>query len=608
MSQGEQPGDGSSRTTMPQTTMQTMHLLPYQVDYHNQASGKRLAATKRRIVWRFGFTNAAAIAEKQTGNNCRGEEHEVSVVWSLTSGKRQVTFDGKEVSFGKSTEAKLELSWTIKDGHHIKVIGHATPPLVRATPSNFRQFDFILDGLSFFDMPKIYELGTQPALASSSRGRGGGGDAVRSAGRGSLHGGSNNHYSSHGQGSSYSRRHGEQDDCDYDQRSFASAPLPSVTPEKPIAAAAPDRPSASPPTRAASMPAVVAAVETVDLLGGMNTSPAVPQQHQPQQQPQRAYPTAAAPVVAALPQPHHVAATYPQNNGYHHPQIQQHQHQQQNSPAYYNHHQQQQQQFQPQYAAAHHSRGGVNDEFAPVPPPPRTFQDVSKQILSNYGPDPNAPLALANAPHYDDHVYENSTSDSALIADDAPRHVTPEKQGPLTLRPTMEPVSIAELEAREHVDQYCMSDLERAMKSMVNLDDITETVETPEQAKQRRLKAANQPTGRSKPKPAATPAWNLGLSPALQDIKDHTTPKSSSQPTRREIMRNSNVHAFDPATAQAGMMVMYGASSSAGAVATPPPPPPPPHSPPFQNGIPLVQGFGAGVHASHHNSSNMYAY
>lgn len=145
----------------------------YQVDWMNEATGKRFSATKRRVCFRFGFSNADAIKAGETGPACRGEEHEVLLIWSIISGKRLVTMDGNEVHFscgGRFTENKFETIWTMKGGHTLKLIAHASPPIV-STPA-FRQFDLLLDGYSFFNFTKIYELGAknqhQGAIVSSN--------------------------------------------------------------------------------------------------------------------------------------------------------------------------------------------------------------------------------------------------------------------------------------------------------------------------------------------------------------------------------------------------------------------------------------------------------
>ena len=59
--------------------------------------------------------------------------------------------------------------------------------------------------------------------------------------------------------------------------------------------------------------------------------------------------------------------------------------------------------------------------------------------------------------------------------------VAEESSSPNTiLRPTMEPLSLQEIERRE---RPTMSEMERAMKDLVNLSDLKETLETPEQLK-----------------------------------------------------------------------------------------------------------------------------
>lgn len=76
-----------------------MSKLLYQIDFSAVAAGKRVSSSKRKIRWRFGFANQQAVRDGLTGMDCRGEEHEVSIVWSITSGKRRIHMDGKEVHF-----------------------------------------------------------------------------------------------------------------------------------------------------------------------------------------------------------------------------------------------------------------------------------------------------------------------------------------------------------------------------------------------------------------------------------------------------------------------------------------------------------------------------
>lgn len=132
----------------------------YQIDFTAVAAGKHIANSKRRIRWRFGFANPEALQAGETGTACRGAEHEITLVWSLTSGKRIVLADGQEVHFSNSRSNIFEYSWTMKGNHVLKVVAHAAAPL-SPTPG-FRQYDFYVNGQSFFGFPKVFRLGFAP--------------------------------------------------------------------------------------------------------------------------------------------------------------------------------------------------------------------------------------------------------------------------------------------------------------------------------------------------------------------------------------------------------------------------------------------------------------
>ncbi len=99
---------------------------------------------------RFGFPNSAALDAGETGIACRGEEHDVTIVWSIASGKRMILADGHEVHYSTNRGGEIDFSWTMKGNHILKVTAHAAPPLT-ATPG-FRQYDLHIDGQSFFTM------------------------------------------------------------------------------------------------------------------------------------------------------------------------------------------------------------------------------------------------------------------------------------------------------------------------------------------------------------------------------------------------------------------------------------------------------------------------
>ncbi len=131
----------------------------YQVDFSCLPIGKYFAATKLCIRFRFGFINADAIAKGWSGADCRGKEHVIELIWSLNSGKRIIFADGKEVHYSRSKHKgkRFEFSGTIAGNHMIQIVAHATPG--QLSTSGFGQFDLLVDGCSYFDSPRIYELG-----------------------------------------------------------------------------------------------------------------------------------------------------------------------------------------------------------------------------------------------------------------------------------------------------------------------------------------------------------------------------------------------------------------------------------------------------------------
>lgn len=213
----------------------------------------------------------------------------------------------------------------------------------------------------------------------------------------------------------------------------------------------------------------------------------------------------------------------------------------------------------------------TRDEFAPVAPPPPTFADKSQQILSAYtSPPPESVLQLANAPHYLEYGNASpgaTSTDVSDYKDNSSPYNTPEKAK--VLKPTMAPLTIVEMEERE---MQHMDEVEKAMKTLVNLGDLTRVNDTPEQVKANRRKEEQRRsnTVKSTPAPPAAASWQVGANAALGDLQKHKPTKE----TKKEVMKT---HSFDPQAAQAGMMVIYGAS-------------------PAQQGSlpPPNQGFGAG--------------
>jgi len=134
----------------------------YAIDFTAVASGKRIASTKRKLRWRVGFTNMDALANGETGSDCRGEEHDITFIWSVYTGKRLVLADGQEVHYSVQKGNIFEFSWTMRGNHVLKIVAHANPPVGRNSQITYRQYDFFIDGQSYFRMIKMHRLGLNP--------------------------------------------------------------------------------------------------------------------------------------------------------------------------------------------------------------------------------------------------------------------------------------------------------------------------------------------------------------------------------------------------------------------------------------------------------------
>ncbi len=129
---------------------------PYQINYRAKRAGKHITATKRRITFQFGFSSPNAIASGQSEANCRGEEHEVVLVWSHVSGKRELYMDGRSIHMSKGAHGNTKFQFTWEIGPHVlQIVANFKDQAKKFE----RQFDLFLDGISFFRFLKIYQLG-----------------------------------------------------------------------------------------------------------------------------------------------------------------------------------------------------------------------------------------------------------------------------------------------------------------------------------------------------------------------------------------------------------------------------------------------------------------
>ena len=144
----------------------TVAFIPYYIDYNVKNKSKTIGVSKKSITFKFGFANTKAIDDGLVGAHCRGSEHEVVFVWSLNSGKRHVTLDGKDVHFSTSGQNGWTSDRTWQHVFSLKVPGFSgvfrchliSQPAPQG--SNVRPFDLRVGGVSIFKFNQIYQLGT----------------------------------------------------------------------------------------------------------------------------------------------------------------------------------------------------------------------------------------------------------------------------------------------------------------------------------------------------------------------------------------------------------------------------------------------------------------
>lgn len=129
----------------------------YQIDFNAIASGKMIAMTKRHIKWRFGFANQEALESGKQGIDCRGEEHDVTLIWSVVSGKRMLMSNGRQLLVGVSKGKMFEHTWVNHRGNTLRLVAYSSQPMSSQLAK--RQYDLFIDGVSCFVLPKLYEVG-----------------------------------------------------------------------------------------------------------------------------------------------------------------------------------------------------------------------------------------------------------------------------------------------------------------------------------------------------------------------------------------------------------------------------------------------------------------
>lgn len=103
----------------------------------------------------FGFVNPHAVRAGKEGGECRGEEHEIVLIWSVNSGKTRVYWNGGDIS-GYFTKVKryeqVLLRWESRSGAKFNLVANST------LPESGPQYTIFVDKQRFDTFPHLSEL------------------------------------------------------------------------------------------------------------------------------------------------------------------------------------------------------------------------------------------------------------------------------------------------------------------------------------------------------------------------------------------------------------------------------------------------------------------
>eukprot|EP00604_Paraphysomonas_vestita_P002028 CAMPEP_0174820442 /NCGR_PEP_ID=MMETSP1107-20130205/4289_1 /TAXON_ID=36770 /ORGANISM="Paraphysomonas vestita, Strain GFlagA" /LENGTH=525 /DNA_ID=CAMNT_0016035811 /DNA_START=27 /DNA_END=1604 /DNA_ORIENTATION=+ len=122
---------------------------PFKVHFTNTEAGKTISGTKRRVVWRFGWTDSE-------------REHEVGLVHSVLSGKKTILEDGREITAAHSVfSSDFSHGWE-SNGHLFRIeadTSNAADPI----------YTFTIDGVPFNDFQNKPTKFDPPSESLSSK-------------------------------------------------------------------------------------------------------------------------------------------------------------------------------------------------------------------------------------------------------------------------------------------------------------------------------------------------------------------------------------------------------------------------------------------------------
>mmetsp|Transcript_36613 Transcript_36613/g.76827 ORF Transcript_36613/g.76827 Transcript_36613/m.76827 type:complete len:168 (-) Transcript_36613:252-755(-) len=142
---------------------------PYAIEFTQAGSeGERIATKKHHVQWRFAFADAADSDDDSTlvdNNEIATTEsttpthHEIVLLWDWNARRRFIYMDGKEVNREISRASACDVSWEMMGNngrrHEFRVVAYAFAKNNDSSSNrDFRQYDLLVDGRSFFSVPK----------------------------------------------------------------------------------------------------------------------------------------------------------------------------------------------------------------------------------------------------------------------------------------------------------------------------------------------------------------------------------------------------------------------------------------------------------------------
>ena len=131
----------------------------YKVRFHRKDCGKNIKSSKRVLTWRFGLAKGTGgIFGGIFGGKQTKKEHEITLIWSVTSGKRVILIDGlqRHYSQGMWMKDTFKRRWSWK-GIAIDMVAHSSRP-VRGVDPTWIQYDLKLNGTRFHLLPEEDEI------------------------------------------------------------------------------------------------------------------------------------------------------------------------------------------------------------------------------------------------------------------------------------------------------------------------------------------------------------------------------------------------------------------------------------------------------------------